>query len=191
MSSVYAGQPGAHRGITLRSALRGPTRPTTPCGTAQAHLADMNPRTEERLEQRFDTAIHRADEDIFDKVWPARILQMAIGVWLIISSFAWHHLPGQAPVAQGAGVLAIVFALAGGFYSPFRALNGLLPAWLLIATLFQTARVGTIVNNLFCALAIFALTFAPRGGIRLFREERHPEERRPLVAPEARHAGAP
>lgn len=103
-----------------------------------------------------------------------RGLQVLIGVWLILSAFLWPHLRLQAMVVWAAGGLTVLIAAASIFVQPLRLLLGLVAIWLIIGTFIQPALIGTLVNNLFCAVAILALSFLPPGNVRLFRRmDRH------------------
>lgn len=122
--------------------------------------------------QKWDRAAHRATESLYDRIWPARIAQIVLGVWLLVTTWLWPHHYLQGMVALVGGGLAVVFSLVAVKVPPVRALLGLLPVWVLIGTLFQPANPATLANNILWSLAIFVLSFLPRGHIQLFRAER-------------------
>lgn len=72
-------------------------------------------------------------------------------------------------VVWAAGGLTVLLAIASVFVQPLRLLLGLVALWLIIGTFIQAALIPTLVNNLFCAIAIFVLSFFPPGNVRLFR----------------------
>lgn len=116
------------------------------------------------------------DRWLLHRTWPARIIQIAIGAWLILSTFLWPHLRLQSMVAWSAGGLTILLSLGSAFVSPLRLLLGLVGFWLFIGTFMQQALIGTLVNNFLCAVAIVLLSFAPTGDMSIFRRAQHRRE---------------
>lgn len=72
-------------------------------------------------------------------------------------------------VAITSGALAILLSVGSALVPPLRVLLGLVGLWLFIGTFMQPAAPGTLLNNLLCAAAIIALSFAPPGEMSTFR----------------------
>jgi hypothetical protein len=92
----------------------------------------------------------------------ARALNVALGVWLFISAFAWPHTMAQHTNTWICGVLAVVFALAATRYPQARVLNTILSVWLFISVwLLPRGNVGTAWNNALVAIVMFCLSLIP------------------------------
>ena len=86
----------------------------------------------------------------------ARLTSAALGVWLFISAFAWHHTMAQRTNTWISGVLAFVFALGAVNVPRLRFLNTILSVWLFISA-FALPRISsaTLWNNALVAIALF------------------------------------
>jgi hypothetical protein len=92
----------------------------------------------------------------------ARMLNVALGVWLFISAFAWPHTMAQHTNTWICGVLGVIFALAATRYSQARVLNTILSVWLFISVwVLPRANAGTAWNNALVAIAMFCLSLIP------------------------------
>ena len=98
----------------------------------------------------------------------ARLVNVVLGIWLVISAFAWPHSEAQRMNAWILGVLCVAFALAALFEPTARYLNTVLSAWLLVsAWALPTVSLGTMWNSALVAIAIFFVSLAPpRGWVR-------------------------
>jgi hypothetical protein len=104
-------------------------------------------------------APHRAPTSPTDA---ARLFNAALGVWLVISAFAWPHTPAQRTNAWIVGVLAFVISLAAASALRLRFLNTILAVWLFISA-FALPRIssGTLWNNVLVSIAIFVTSLMP------------------------------
>jgi hypothetical protein len=96
---------------------------------------------------------------------PARLVNIILGVWLFISAFIWPHTTAQMTNTWICGVLCVVFALVAMAVPVARYLNTLLAIWVFIsAWALPTVSLGTIWNNVLCAIAIFIVSLVPSTG---------------------------
>ncbi len=94
------------------------------------------------------------------------ILMVVIGVWLFISAFAWPHSTAQMNNTWVMGILCVVFALVAMAVTWVRYLNTVLAIWLFVsAWALPMESVGTVWNNVLCAIAIFVLSLMTGGTI--------------------------
>jgi hypothetical protein len=93
----------------------------------------------------------------------ARYANIALGVWLFISAFAWQHSYEQMANTWIVGVLAVIFAIVALFVSAqARYLNTVLAVWLFISALaLPSVSSGTIWNNVIVAILMFAFSLVP------------------------------
>jgi hypothetical protein len=87
---------------------------------------------------------------------------MALGIWLVISAFAWTHMMGERANTWVLGLL-IVLASLGAMYAPrVRFLTTLFAIWLFIATLvIPHSQSETLWNNCIVAVLVFVLSLIP------------------------------
>lgn len=97
----------------------------------------------------------------------ARILNVALGVWLFVSIFVWPHTTAQAVNAALVGMfvaLTALSALSSGPRSRLRILNGALAVWLLVSIgAFPTYVAATRINSAIVAVLVFVVALIPRG----------------------------
>lgn len=93
----------------------------------------------------------------------ARFVNAALGLWLFISVFAWHHTTEQAVNVALTGIFIALTALAQwtvGERWRVRLVNAALGFWLLVSIIaFPRSSVLTLVNSaivgaLVCAVAV-------------------------------------
>lgn len=91
-----------------------------------------------------------------------RLFNAALGVWLVISAFAWPHTLAQRTNTWIVGVLAFAISLAASSAPRLRFLNTILAVWLFISA-FALPRMstGTLWNNVLVAIAIFVTSLMP------------------------------
>jgi hypothetical protein len=94
--------------------------------------------------------------------WSAQFVNVALGIWLVVSAFIWPHTPAQQANTWMVGVLAAVFALVATARNQARYLDTALSVWLFasIWVLPDLSR-ATQWNNAVVALAIFVLSLVP------------------------------
>jgi hypothetical protein len=93
-----------------------------------------------------------------DASW-ARVGNLVLGGWLLVSAFAWPHAPAQRVNAAIVGLLVFASALAAVTSAQMRHANTALGAWLFVSTLaLPGPATGTEWNNVVVAAAIFCLS---------------------------------
>jgi hypothetical protein len=92
----------------------------------------------------------------------SRYLNIALGVWLFISAFVWHHSHAQFTNSWIMGIIVTAVALISLSVPTFRYVNTLAGAWLIISG-FALPRVtsGTTWNNVLVGIAVFLVSLAP------------------------------
>jgi hypothetical protein len=97
-----------------------------------------------------------------DRLAPARIISIILGIWLFISAFAWMHTYAQMTNTWILGVLAVAFAIIATRVPEVRYLNTILAVWLFISVwALPATSTATMWNNALVALAIFFVSLAP------------------------------
>lgn len=92
----------------------------------------------------------------------ARLVNTALGVWLFISAFLWHHTMAQRTNTWILGVLTVIFSMAAANNPRTRNLNTILAIWLFISAFaLPYNNAGTVWNNALVAIAIFVLSLVP------------------------------
>jgi hypothetical protein len=86
-----------------------------------------------------------------------------LGVWLIVSSFAWPHRPGQIVNACVVGILVVLVSLIALTAIPrARYVNSALAVWLFASVfLLPTASRRTAWNDLVVSIMILACSLVP------------------------------
>lgn len=92
----------------------------------------------------------------------ARLVNLVLGVWLVLSAFAWPHSRAQMTNTWLSGLLAVVFELTA-FYEPaVRYLTTVLAVWLFVSSwALREASLGTLWNNAFVAIVLFFVSLVP------------------------------
>jgi hypothetical protein len=94
----------------------------------------------------------------------ARWLNVALGVWLFISAFAWRHTSGARADTWILGILITVFA-AGALARPqLRWVTALLAIWLFISSFAMHMRHAALWNNVIVAVIVFIASLIPSIG---------------------------
>jgi hypothetical protein len=95
------------------------------------------------------------------EAWP-RWVNFLIGIWLIISAFAWQHSAGARANTWILGALIAIASIWALFMPGARFLNTIFAIWLFFATLVvYQASSATVWNNLIAALVVFVLSLIP------------------------------
>ena len=93
--------------------------------------------------------------------WP-RWVNFLIGVWLIISAFAWPHSAGARTHTWVLGALIAIASIWAMFTPGARFLNTIFAIWLFFATLvIYHASSATVWNNVIAAVVVFVLSLIP------------------------------
>jgi len=93
--------------------------------------------------------------------WP-RWANFLIGLWLIISAFAWQHSAGARANTWILGALIAIASFWALFMPGARFLNTIFAIWLFFATLaVYHASSATVWNNLIAAVVVFVLSLIP------------------------------
>lgn len=97
----------------------------------------------------------------------ARLVNLALGIWLFISAFLWPHSAASRTNTWIVGLLAAAFSVWGMWMPVARFLNTALAVWLFFSTLaiFHLSS-GTLWNNLIVALGLFIFSLVPGGSTR-------------------------
>lgn len=94
-------------------------------------------------------------------VW-ARYANLALGLWLQISSFAWPHSDETRVSAWLPGLLISVLAVLSMSAPPLRWLNGVSAIWLLAWTAASAAiEPLTYWNGIACGVLVFLFATVP------------------------------
>lgn len=93
--------------------------------------------------------------------WP-RWVNLLIGIWLIISAFAWYHTAGAQTNTWIVGALIAIASIWAMFAPSARFLNTIFAIWLFFATLvIHHGSTATVWNNLIAAVVVFVLSLIP------------------------------
>jgi fructose-specific phosphotransferase system IIC component len=97
----------------------------------------------------------------------ARAIQIALGVWLFISAFAWSHTPSQFNNAWVVGALIAIMAAASMAAPLLRYANTALAVWLFISPfVLPTIAAATMWNHIIVAVALFLASMVPEVAAR-------------------------
>jgi len=95
------------------------------------------------------------------EAWP-RWINLLIGIWLIISAFAWQHGAGARASTWILGALIALASIWALFMPGARFLSTVFAIWLFFATLVvYHASSATVWNNLLAAVVVFVLSLIP------------------------------
>lgn len=94
----------------------------------------------------------------------ARVLNVVLGLWLVLSAFVWYHAPPSRLATVILGALCALFALLSFVRPAVRYLNIALSIVLFFLS-FSLAgpENATVWNNFFVACMVFILSLAPPG----------------------------
>jgi hypothetical protein len=101
---------------------------------------------------------------------PARYFNVALGFWLLVSTFLWRHDAAQFTVTWLSGVVTTFVALVSLGLPRLRVVNVVIGAWLIVSALaLPHSTSGTVVHNvvvgaLLVALGLSRTEEAPAGG---------------------------
>ncbi len=90
----------------------------------------------------------------------AQLVNFLLGIWLIISSFAWTHTHAQFANAWVVGVLVALTGIISIWAPTLRVVNTILAIWLFLSSwALRGSSTGTIWNNVLVAIAVFLISF--------------------------------
>jgi hypothetical protein len=92
---------------------------------------------------------------------PARLVSIALGVWLFISAFVWPHTPEQFANAWIVGLLIIAFAAISLRVELGRYACTLTAVWLFFSNwILPTELEATAWNNIIVSISVFVASLA-------------------------------
>lgn len=102
-----------------------------------------------------------------------RLVNLAFGVWLFVSTFLWPHAELQENNTRVIGILIAVNALLTFVLPDMRWMNAVLAVWLVLsAFVLPTAHSLTIWNAVFVGVIVFLAAITPGTGLTRRRERR-------------------
>jgi len=85
-------------------------------------------------------------------------LNLALGIWLIISAFVWPHTPAAQLNTWVLGLIIAAIAVVAFGVPQLRWLNALAAVWLFFSAFaIRHDTVGTVWNNVIVAVVVFAV----------------------------------
>ena len=103
----------------------------------------------------------------------ARIFNVLIGVWLVVSAFAWPHSRAMTNYTVVCGVLTAILAVATLYYRSARYFNIVVAALLFSTSAIMSPRTDpTFWNNVIAAISIFIAALVGGSGRDSLRQER-------------------
>jgi hypothetical protein len=98
----------------------------------------------------------------------ARVINLLLGAWLLVSAFVWHHTPAEYTNTLIVGGLIVLVALLALAYRPLRYANLILAFWLFLSALLVTQSAATAWNNGLVAVAVFLLSLVTGRELRRY-----------------------
>lgn len=91
-----------------------------------------------------------------------RPVNVLLGLWLLVSAFAWPHGTFQMTNTWVCGALCLLFALLSFALPAARYLNAALAVWLFVSAFaLPTSGRATLWSNALVAVALFTFSLAP------------------------------
>lgn len=101
---------------------------------------------------------------------PVRLLTVVLGIWLVLSAFAWPHDSVELWNTWVVGAVSAILALIAIAVPPVRFANTALAVWLFVSAFaLHHGAAGTVWNNVLVAVAIFFVSLVPPEGERAAR----------------------
>jgi hypothetical protein len=102
----------------------------------------------------------------------ASAINLLLGIWLVISAFAWPHSFAEQTNTWIVGAVIAIFSAVSFAVPEVRWLDSLPAVWLFFSTFALThGNGGTVWHNVVIAVAVFTVAFAgaavPRRGRRI------------------------
>jgi hypothetical protein len=103
----------------------------------------------------------------------SRYANVALGVWLFISAFLWHHSQAQFTNSWLMGIIVTVVALLATSMPALRYVNTAAGLWLIISGFaLQRYTAGTVWNNVIVGALVFLFSLVPARGELMGRHHR-------------------
>ena len=97
------------------------------------------------------------------KTAPARLLTIALGVWLFLSAFIWPHTASQFTNAWMSGLLIVAFASVAIRVESARYGCTVLAIWLFFSNwILRTTDEATAWNNIIVSVSVFVASLTSR-----------------------------
>ncbi len=88
-------------------------------------------------------------------------INVVVGMWLVVSAFAWPHPAALRADTWVVGALITVCSLLVAPVPLLRYVNAALAVWLVATTLaLGRNHLGTVSNNLIAAVLVFSVSLA-------------------------------
>ena len=95
----------------------------------------------------------------------ARIANIILGVWLVLSSFIWRDTAAEFANAWIVGVVIVLVSLAAFWAPNLRHVNCAMAGWLFLSAWWMRwQRTATFWNTVVVAVLVFAFSLIPTPG---------------------------
>jgi hypothetical protein len=105
----------------------------------------------------------RTDPDPDRVLWPAWV-NLLVGVWLVITAFAWPHAAATQTNTWVVGALIAVSALWAMFVPAIRYVDTFLATWLFFSAIGFAGNT-TPWHDVIAAIVVFLVSLVPTGTI--------------------------
>lgn len=98
----------------------------------------------------------------------ARLTNVVLGIWLLISAFSWAHSPASRTNTSILGAIIALLSLSALRAPSARFGSAVAAVYLFVSTLALTQYSrGTVWNNVVIAIAVFVFSLVPSRGERI------------------------
>jgi hypothetical protein len=105
----------------------------------------------------------------------ARVLNVVVGAWVVLSAFIWHHTVPSRSNTWICGVLVMIFSLVALRAPRARFLTTAVAVWFFITSFtVPTVSAATVWSNWISAVVIFFISLVPGGYFRGTTEVHRP-----------------
>jgi hypothetical protein len=94
----------------------------------------------------------------------ARGSNFALGIWLVMSAFLWHHSRSQLTITWITGIVTAVVALVAMASPHARLINAVIGLWLIVSALsFSLINRATVWNNVIVGILVSLIALVGAG----------------------------